>query len=78
MLHNSSNLESGNLSRIRKFNSTCDIMCQFGVGWCGGALLTEIFGITAANCMFKDSYDIMFKSIAGDHDLSLKEGNEQS
>ena len=53
-------------------------MCQFGVGWCGGALLTEIFGITAANCMFKDSYDIMFKSIAGDHDLSLKEGNEQS
>ena len=74
MLHNSSDLESENLSRIRKFNSTCEI----GVGWCGGALLTEIFGITAANCMFKDSYDTMFKSIAGDHDLSLKEGNEQS
>ena len=49
-----------------------------GFPLCGGVLLTEIFGISAARCMLKDSYDTMFKSVAGEHDLSKNEVNEQS
>ena len=41
-------------------------------------LLTEIFGISVAHCMFEDSYDAMFKSLAGKHDISQTEVNEQS
>ena len=87
-------LQSGmseNLWSIRKFNLTeshlpislmkpskSNPLFDDGRFLCGGALLTEIFGITAAHCMFKDSYDTMFKSLAGKHDLSQTEVNEQS
>ena len=72
-------LQSGmseNLWSIRKFNLTESL--DDGRFLCGGALLTEIFGITAAHCMFKDSYDTMFTSLAGKHDLNQTEVNEQS
>ena len=45
---------------------------------CGGVLLTEIFGVSTAQCMLKDSHDIMFESVAGEHDLSQNEVHEQS
>ena len=49
-----------------------------GFHLCGGALLTEIFGISAAQCMLKDSSDTMFESLAGEHDLNKNEANEQT
>jgi len=72
-------LQSGmseNLWSIYKFNLTESL--DDGFLLCGGSLLTEHFGITAAHCMFKESYDIMFKSLAGKHDLSQTEVNQQS
>ena len=73
-----SDILSDNLWSIYKFNLTENFDPPSGFLLCGGALLTEIFGITAAHCMFKDSYDTMFKSLAGKHDLSQTEVNEQS
>ena len=66
-----SDLQSENLWSIIKLT---DIRLRI----CGGVLLTEIFWISAAHCMSKDSYDTMFESIAGEHDCSKNEGNEQS
>ena len=67
-----SDIMSENLWSIYKFNLTESFAL------CGGVLLTEIFGISVAHCMFEDSYDAMFKSLAGKHDISQTEVNEQS
>ena len=46
---------------------------------CGGVLLTEIFGISSAICMFKNTFDgILFESRAGQHHLTQTEGKEQA
>ena len=69
-----SDLQSENFwSIVLKFELT-DIRQRI----CGGVLLTEIFGISAAHCMSKDSHDTMFESIAGEHDYTKNEVNEQS
>ena len=44
---------------------------------CGGALLTELFGLTIAGCMFTDSFHTVFESRAGEHDITDKDGKEQ-
>ena len=66
-----SDLQSENLWSIIKLT---DIRLRI----CGGVLLTEIFGISAAHCMSKDSHDTMFESIAGEHDYTKNEVNDQS
>ena len=73
-----SDILSENLWSIYKFNLTENFDPPRGFFHCGGALLTEIFGITAAHTVFKYSYDTMFKSLAGKHDLSQTEVNQQS
>ena len=69
-----SDIMSENLWSIYKFNLTEGV--KFAL--CGGVLLTEIFGISVAHCMFEESHDAMFKSLAGKHDISQTEVNEQS
>ena len=73
-----SDIMSENLWSIYKFNLTESFDPPRGFALCGGVLLTEIFGVSVAHCMFEDSHDAMFKSLAGKHDLSQTEVNEQS
>ena len=73
-----SDILSDNLWSIYKFNLSESFDPPRGFALSGGVLLTEMFGISAAHSMFEDSLDIVFKSLAGKHDLSQTEVNEQS
>ena len=61
--------ESENWYSIRPLNST-----GISVHKCGGALLTEIFGVSTASCMFDVT---KFQSRAGEHNIIEIDGHEQ-
>ena len=68
---------------IHKFNiSSSDYIqaqdrSKAGNHLCGGAIISEFFGISTAHCMFKTSRDIIYESRAGEHDRRQIDGHEQ-